>query len=120
MKTIPITAAWRTVRIDTGKTPYGAAPGRPGVAVMPLCEDRREAVFMERWQAGGEVTLEAEYGLECLVIDGTFSEGGELFERHSWLRLPKGYRTTAKAGADGATLWVKRGHLAEPPTAPGA
>ncbi len=106
------------VRIETGKTGYAAAPGRPGVAVMPLFEDRREAVFMERWQAGGEVILEAENGLECLVIDGAFSEGGELFERHSWLRLPKGYRTTAKADEEGAILWVKRGHLAEPPTAP--
>ena len=54
----------------------------------------------------------------ALVIEGSFSEGGETFAKNSWLRLPPGTPLDAVAGAEGARLWVKSGHLAVPPSAP--
>ncbi len=73
---------------------------------------------MERWAAGAEIPLTADGGVEVLVTAGGFDESGETFLAESWLRLPKGAKTTAKAGPDGVTFWVKRGHLSTPPKAP--
>ena len=47
-----------------------------------------------------------------LVLDGEFSECGEIFEPQSWLRLPAGATLRATAGASGCRVWVKTGHLA--------
>jgi hypothetical protein len=51
-------------------------------------------------------------GIEILVLRGSFEEGGERFERHSWLRLPAGTVLQAAAGQKGCRAWVKQGHLA--------
>jgi anti-sigma factor ChrR (cupin superfamily) len=110
----------RQVRIDTTTQPFLPAPERPGVEVMPLHQDAREAVRLERWRAGAEIALPVQGGVEILVLDGAFSEGGERFERLSWLRLPAGARLSAHAGAEGCKVWVKAGHLARPQTAPSA
>ena len=102
------------VRIDTTKMPFLAAPDRPGVAVMPLFQDARENVRLERWSAGADISLPVPGGIEILVLDGGFSEGCETFEPQSWLRLPADATLTARAGANGCTVWVKTGHLARP------
>jgi anti-sigma factor ChrR (cupin superfamily) len=106
------------VCIDTNKTPFMDAPGRPGVEVMSLFEDQHEEVWLERWQAGSRIELDAPGGMEIFVLDGTFSENDQVFEGQSWLRLPKGTATQADAGPQGARVWIKRGHLAETPSAP--
>ena len=106
------------VRIDTGKMPFLPVPDRPGVEVMPLFRDTREDVRLERWAPGAGVTLDVRGGLELLVLDGVFRAARETFEPQSWLRLPVGAALTAKAGATGARIWVKSGHLAHPQTAP--
>ena len=49
---------------------------------------------------------------------GGFDEGGEAFTEQSWLRLPKGVTSKAVAGSEGATVWIKRNHLAAAPMAP--
>ncbi len=108
------------VRIDTNKKVFIADSNRPGVEVMPLFEDHREAVSLERWQAGQKVKLDASNGVEVLVLEGSFIESSEPFESQSWLRLPKGAVAHAESGPQGARVWVKRGHLAESPTAPDA
>ncbi len=105
------------VRLDTGKLAYAAVSGRSERSVMPLFEDSDEAVAMERW-AGSELHLDAPGGLELLVLDGGFQEGGEMFSPLSWLRLPKGSATIVHVGAAGARVWIKRGHLAKPPQRP--
>ena len=104
------------VRIDTNKMRF--VPDREGASVMPLFHDDREDVVLEQWDAGASVALDAPNGLELLVIDGGFEEGGDTFERQSWLRLPKGGRSSAIAGPSGARVWIKRNHLATPPSAP--
>lgn len=106
------------IRLDTNKMEFAPHPSIDGVATMPLFRDEREEVCLERWDANTDIPLNAEGGAELLVLDGGFEQGGETFERHSWLRLPTGCRATAKAGASGTRVWIKRGHLAIQPEAP--
>jgi len=100
------------VRIDTARVPYIAAPERPGVELMPLFQDRRESVRLERWAPHAEIVLPAPTGLELLVLGGGFSEEEESFEPQSWLRLPTGATLRARVCAGGCRVWVKTGHLA--------
>ena len=104
------------VRIDAGKMRF--LSDRPGAEVMPLFSDGREDVVLERWAPGAEVALDAAGGLEVLVLGGGFEEASETFREGSWLRLPKDSASTAVAGAEGAKVWIKRGHLREAPKAP--
>ena len=106
------------VRIATDRSRYVPEAGRAGIAVMPLYEDARESVALERWEPGTKAMLDAPDGLELLVLDGTLEEGGERFGKGGWLRLPRGYRGQAVAGGAGSRLWLKRGHLAEDPLPP--
>jgi hypothetical protein len=106
------------VRIDTNQRPFSTTPSRPGVEVMPLFEDRREDVRLERWPAHASIMLDLPGGFEALVLDGGFEEGGETFATQSWLRLPAGARLVAQTGPRGARVWIKTGHLALPQHAP--
>ncbi len=106
------------VRIDTSALSYQPTPGRPGVEAMPLFQDERETVRLERWQPGAVVELAVPGGIELLVLDGGFSESGESFEPQSWLRLPCGATLRARAGVGGCRLWIKVGHLAHDQAAP--
>ena len=106
------------VRIDTNKMAFITDRERQGVEIMPLFRDNCEDVRLERWAPGATVALEASNGMEVLVLAGSFSEGGEVFERQSWLRLPKGSTALATVGIHGARVWIKRGHLAEMPRPP--
>ena len=105
------------VRVDTNKTPW--FPIADDGEAQGLFADDHEDVRMERWAPGAAIPLDAPGGLEVLVTAGGFEESGEAFSAESWLRLPNGASTTATAGADGVTFWVKRGHLKTPPKAPG-
>jgi anti-sigma factor ChrR (cupin superfamily) len=101
----------------TAETPR---PVSQGVSEIPLFEDSRERVRIEVWEASARVNLAGHKGFEALVIEGSFTEGGELFEKTSWLRLPPGMALDATAGPEGARLWIKSDHLAEPPIIPTA
>ena len=99
------------LRIDTRQRPFLPAPGRPGVELQPLFRDDREDVRLERWAPDARVEHRAEGGIELLVLDGRFCEGGEEFAPQSWLRLPPGSILRAEAGPEGCRLWVKSGHV---------
>jgi hypothetical protein len=73
--------------------------------------DAREDVRVETWAANSPITLDLPKGGEFLVLNGSFTEGGEAFAAQSWLRLPSGSRLHAQTGAQGAKLWVKLHHL---------
>lgn len=109
-------------RAEVRVTPAGRrfAPGRPGVEAAPLHRDALEDVRLERWAPGARVAAELPGGMEALVLEGGFAEGGESFAPQAWLRLPKGARLDAVAGPKGALVWVKTGHLAEEPQPPAA
>ena len=51
-------------------------------------------------------------GTEVLILAGSVAEGGNTLQTGGWLRLPHGHPLSAKAGAQGAKVWVKTGHLA--------
>ncbi len=84
---------------------------RPGVKVSSLYQDANEDVRVETWPAHAVVTLDLPQGGEFLVLRGGFAEGGEAFAAQSWLRLPARSRLLAEAGAEGAQVWAKLGHL---------
>ena len=106
------------VRLDTATVPSTTIPGRPGVEVAPLFRDTGEDVRLERWTPGAAIVYQPEGGIELLVLEGGFTEGGEAFVPQSWLRLPPGASLTATAGAQGCRVWVKEGHLGRPPVLP--
>ena len=106
------------VCIDTNKMPLIPAPGRAGTEIMPLFRDAREDVRIERWAAGCTIPIGAAGGMEIFVLDGSFSEAGEIFEPLSWLRLPPAARTEVRTFEEGARVWVKQGHLAVTPQPP--
>ena len=99
------------VKIDMNKMGSVRSFDRPGVSIMPLFQDHRETVQLETWDAGATVELEVPEGAECLVLSGGFEESGDRLRVQSWLRLPQGGRLEAKAGPEGAKVWVKTRHL---------
>lgn len=88
-----------------------------GMAV--LHEDARETVTYHRLTEGQTLSQDLPGGGELLVLSGALIEGGDTLVKGSWLRLPEGATLDAKAGAEGATVWMKTGHLpfAQPPAA---
>jgi anti-sigma factor ChrR (cupin superfamily) len=107
------------VRHDTPTMQFAPDQLRPGVAVMSLFCDDRENVRLEHWEPGVDVQAVEPAGMEILVLDGGFSESGDLFEPQSWLRLPPGARLNAIASASGCKVWVKVGHLSRAQRLPG-
>lgn len=99
------------VKVDMDGFAKQAVDGRKGVMVTPLFSDAREDVRMETWQAGTSGVIETSGGAEVLVLSGGFTESGENFTKHSWLRVPDGYPLHLTAGKNGAKIWVKTGHL---------
>ena len=100
------------VRLPAG-APFEPVPGRPGVTALQLFCDARETVRLEHWAPRCDVTLDAPNGVEVLVLEGGFTDGGETFVAQSWLRLPSGSVLRATASAMGCKVWLKAGHLAE-------
>jgi anti-sigma factor ChrR (cupin superfamily) len=82
-----------------------------GVMALPLHRDPREVVSLEQWAPGTTRALDASGGLEVFIISGTLSDGSDTLTRWDWLRLPVGANFEATAGAEGAQLWIKSGHL---------
>ncbi|QAX29429.1 cupin domain-containing protein [Leisingera sp. NJS204] len=82
-------------------------------AQQELFQDSVETVTLQIWAPGQAINLDAPGGVEVFVVHGSFSENDEAFTRWDWLRLPPGSRLVATAGAEGAHVWVKTGHLAQ-------
>ena len=99
------------VRIDTNKMAAVPDRDRPAVAVTPLFADGRETVRLEKWDAGATVTTDTDGGAELFVLAGGCEEGGDQLRPQSWLRVPVGAEIMAMAGPEGATVWIKSGHL---------
>ena len=88
-----------------------------GVATTELHRDTQEIVTYSQLDADATLENADTGGIEVFVIAGSVSEGGDTLGKGAWLRLPEGAALTAKAGPDGAKLWIKTGHLphAKPP-----
>lgn len=88
-----------------------------GVATATLHKDAQEKVSYSHIDAGVTLTNSDTGGVEMLVIAGSVEENGETLGKGAWLRLPEGQSLSAIAGANGAKIWMKTGHLphAKPP-----
>ena len=106
------------VRIDTTGEKAEPDADRAGVSIIPLYRDEREDVRLEIWDANTAIDLVAPGGAELLVLDGSFQEAGEEFTYQSWLRVPTGSKLSANTGPKGCRVWVKSGHLLNPPGPP--
>jgi hypothetical protein len=91
---------------------------RDGVRLLPLFKDAHEDVRLEHWAAGAAIEFDPDGGLEVLVLEGGFREGGETYEPQSWLRLPVGEHLSARVAPDGCRVWIKEGHLRHVQAAP--
>ncbi len=82
-----------------------------GVATAHLHKDGRETVTYSHVDPGAMLQIDDEGGSELLVLSGSLTEADDVLTKGSWLRLPQGQRLVAKAGEEGAKVWVKTGHL---------
>ena len=92
---------------EGGRSELAAAAG----SAVILFASAHEQVRLEDWRAGAGVEPANPHGLELLVLSGSFSDGQDTFQRWSWLRLPAGMALHARAGPDGARLWIKSAPL---------
>ncbi|WP_299729190.1 cupin domain-containing protein [uncultured Tateyamaria sp.] len=99
------------VRIDTNAVDTSADVSRTGVETATLFEDAREHVRLEVWAGGTQHVFAAEDGAEILVLEGALRSGDDQMGPRDWLRLAPGSQSDLTAGAEGARLWVKTGHL---------
>lgn len=98
------------VRIDT-RDP--AAWHREGCReVCVLFSDNTEQVYLQRLAAREAIFEEPLNGAEVLVLADNVTLDGQVYERGSWLRLPVGESANLYAGDQGATVYLKTGHLA--------
>lgn len=96
------------IRMEMGSDMVDAGQG---VRRQVLHVDAREEVTFETWAPGTSITREVPGGAEVLILSGSMTEQGEELPARAWLRLPDGANLTAIAGAAGATVWIKTGHL---------
>ena len=82
-----------------------------GVKVAVLHQDDRETVRYIALDEGQSLSEIPTGGAEVLILTGTVLDAAETLSEHSWLRLPEGAAVNLTAGKDGATLWIKTGHL---------
>ena len=106
------------MRLDTNKMALLDLKDRDGVRLLPLFKDAHEDVRLEQWAAGAAIEFDPDGGLEVLVLEGGFREGGETYEPQSWLRLPVGEHLSARVAPDGCRVWIKEGHLRHVQAAP--
>ncbi|WP_298860188.1 cupin domain-containing protein [uncultured Sulfitobacter sp.] len=90
-----------------------------GVSTATLHHDAFETVTFTRLDAGACYENTQAGGIEILVVAGSVTEHAEVLGKGAWLRLPAGTALDIMAGAEGADVWIKTGHLihAKPPSA---
>lgn len=80
----------------------------------PLFSSDYEEVCLRRAGAGHTLLESSPGGAEMLVLEGRVTLDGQTYAAHSWLRFPDGDTPPVTAGPDGATVYLKTGHLAAP------
>ena len=87
------------------------------IATALLHQDAQEVVTFHALDSNATLIKDDNGGIEALVISGSVEEAGMTLGTGAWLRLPEGETLRVTAGADGAKLWIKTGHLphAKPP-----
>ena len=99
------------VRIDTRDPATWQRQGNR--EICPLFSDESEQVCLQRLSPNEVVFSQPADGAELLILAGELIMGGQSYERGSWMRLPVGEHLNIAAGARGATVYLKTGHLAD-------
>ena len=97
------------VRIDTS-TP-SSWQRQNGREVCPLFSGDIEQVLLQRLAPGESLFAASANSAELLVLAGSVVMDGQTYEHDSWIRLPEGDFPQVTAGAQGATVYLKTGHL---------
>lgn len=98
------------IRIDTGD-PSGWHSHEGREAVCTLFSGVAEQVSLHRLAAGAALATALSGGAELLVLRGALEVAGNDYPQGSWIRLPVGDQPRIAAAAEGATLYLKTGHL---------
>ena len=98
-----------TVRIDTNDP--ASWQRQQGREVCPLFSDGTEQVCLQRLAPGETVFAETANSAELLVLAGSVLMGGQAYGHRSWIRLPEGDAPQIVAHTQGATVYLKTGHL---------
>lgn len=106
----------RHVAIDTHDSANWQRVGKREVCA--LFSDDSEQASLQRLNASDTLFTEdlmtqaIAGGAELLVVEGTLIEGDQTYKQGSWIRWPVGTQPQIKAGEEGATVYLKTGHLA--------
>ena len=102
----------RHVAIDTNDTDNWQEQG--GREVCQLYSDAKEQVSLQRIDAGEALFADVIVGgAELLVLEGTLIEAGQTYQSGAWIRLPVDATSQITAGANGAMVYLKTGHLSQ-------
>ena len=102
----------RHVAIDTNDADNWQEQG--GREVCYLYSDAKEQVSLQRIDAGEALFADVIVGgAELLVLEGTLIEAGQSYQRGGWIRLPVDATSQITAGENGATVYLKTGHLSQ-------
>lgn len=93
------------VRIDTRDQGNWVQDGDRWVC--QLFDDGLESVRLQRLKAGQHVVAIEDGQAEMLVLSGSLTEGNQVYDTGSWLRLPAHLRPVLSASNRGATVYVK-------------
>jgi anti-sigma factor ChrR (cupin superfamily) len=99
-----------TLRVDTRNPKAWVFEGQH--EVCPLHHTDHEQVNLFRLPPNHDLAFDMRGGAELLVLEGGLIENATALGPLSWLRLPPGDKAELRAGASGATLYLKTGHLA--------
>lgn len=84
-----------------------------GREVCQLFSNDSERTSLQRLAPGTSVFDGPVAGAELVIVEGSIVEADCRYESGSWIRLPNGTDARISAGAQGATIYLKTGHLAE-------
>ena len=100
------------VAINTNDAADWQAQG--GREICHLYSDIREEVSLQRINVGEVLFADAiAGGAEILVLEGTLIDAGQTYQSGGWIRLPVDATSQITAGANGATVYLKTGHLSQ-------
>jgi len=99
----------RRVRVDTREA--SCWHQQHGREVCSLFSSDAEQVCLQRLMPSAPLFAEPVQGAELLVLAREVLLDGRSYATGSWMRLPAGAYPGIAAGAQGATVYLKTGHL---------